>query len=102
MYQAASQEGWVYIMYRFDSHSIPFKCSIYFYFNFYISQSFRLLATVEGLVLLHDHDLLPRLDGEERLHRGHHGVVQRDEGSVPAGLGGEGSHEGVEGSTGTC
>jgi hypothetical protein len=50
-----------------------------------------LAGPLEVLLLLHDHDLLPGLDGEERLHCRHHGDLQRDPGPVPADVGGAGA-----------
>ena len=47
---------------------------------------------MEVFLLLCLHDLLPGLDGEERVYRGDHGDVQRDQGAVPADVGRAGAH----------
>ena len=54
-------------------------------------QGGRLCSALEGCPVLHDDDLLRRLAGQERVHRRHHGDLQRDPGSVPGDVGGEGA-----------
>ena len=45
-----------------------------------------LCAALEVCRLLLHHDLLPRVDGQERLYRRHHGDLQRDPSPVPTGI----------------
>ena len=46
----------------------------------------RLCAALEVCRLLLHHDLLPRVDGQERFHRRHYRDVQRDPRAVPTGI----------------